>query len=147
MRVEAPFCEEHKNHWSWRTLVTLTSLLVPAVPLLGGILLAVTLDENQLSGLKIGLFVAAGVLFVAWLIVAVVLSSTAIRVVEITDESITLAGVHQAFVDELYRRDEEEEEEEYEERRRRRRSGRGPAPGRRPGKRPKDPYGERDDYE
>ncbi len=126
MKAQVPLCEQHKNHWSWRNLVTLVGLLVPAAPLVGGILLVATESAQDLPGLTAGLFIAALVLFIVWLIVIAVLNSTAIRVVEMTDQSVTLAGVHQAFVDELYRRDEEEDEDDYEDDRPRRRR---PPPG------------------
>lgn len=96
--VEAPLCEEHKNHWFWRQLLVVGSLfgvLAVGVVAWSAVIANEGVDDGGLSG-----FVCLGavVLGVLWLILAVIVQSTSIRVKEITDRNMTLTGVAPAFV-------------------------------------------------
>jgi hypothetical protein len=105
MTVRVPLCEAHKNHWLGRFLILSGSFLTLFA---GGIALFMASLEpnrvgprNDISGLICVGFVLG---LVVWLILAAILSATAIRATEITKRSITLAGVSSAFV-EAYRED------------------------------------------
>jgi hypothetical protein len=94
--VAAPLCEEHKNHWLWRQLLVVGSL----VGVIGVCFLAAILNDDQGNDPLSGLLCAGSlILLVIWVILAAIVQSTAIRVKEITDSSITLAGVAPAFVE------------------------------------------------
>jgi hypothetical protein len=134
MRVSVPLCDRHRNHWLIRLLFILVGLAIILVTLIGGLVLAGMVGSQRnanMSGDAIitVTMIGTGVLLLGWLIGLIILQSTAIRPAEITDRSITLAGVSPVFVDALdsnySRRDEgeDEEEDEYDrERPRRRRS-------------------------
>lgn len=97
--VEASLCEQHKNHWLWRQLLVLGSLLgVIAVGVVAwmAVLAAENDADETLSGLVCG---GSVVLLIVWVILAVVVQSTSIRPKEITDRGITLTGVAPAFVE------------------------------------------------
>ncbi len=100
MRVNVPLCEPHKNHWLWRAVIVWGSLLV-----LGG-LVAVGLALQQPLADQAGvapddlfgyLCLGSVALLVVWIVIAMVAQQTAIRPVEITDDTITLTGVNQDF--------------------------------------------------
>jgi hypothetical protein len=136
MRVSVPLCDRHRNHWLIRLLFASIGFAVIALTLISGLVLAGVLHAQRNSGtsgdsIMTVTLVGTSVLFLGWLIGIIILQSTAIRPAEITDRSITLAGVSPAFVDALdsnySRRDEDEDEDEDEneydrERPRRRRS-------------------------
>ena len=97
MRMHAPFCDEHKGHWSSRTkwswlgfgLVFLAGVATIMVSASG-------LDSNNtLFGLACAGTIGLGVV---WLIAAAILGNTGIRPTEITDRSITLTNVSPEFV-------------------------------------------------
>ena len=96
--VSVPFCEAHKNHWSWRLAALLGSFA--GVALVGGVamVLFATSDRggngNELGG---WLCVATLFLLVVWLVAAVIIQNTAIQPSEITDYSITLRNVSGDF--------------------------------------------------
>jgi hypothetical protein len=94
--MDVPLCEKHRWHWVWPPLVTIVGLLGIFVLLFAGVGLAeaVKIDPPVV-------FIPVGVLFLAWLIVAIYLSSKAIRATEITDKSITLRGVSPDFIEAL----------------------------------------------
>lgn len=96
-RVNVPFCEDHKNHWLWRILVTLGGLLV-----CGAIgVAALAFNDNRGNDNPLGGYLCAATLIglLAWIIAAAIIQSTSIRPTEITDTSITLAGVSKTFVE------------------------------------------------
>jgi hypothetical protein len=97
-RVEVPLCEEHKNHWIWRQIVVIGGFF--ALFGVGFVAWVAMLDDrgrpndNLFGLLCIGWVVG----LIAWLILAVILQSTSVRATEITDTSITLGGVSDAFI-------------------------------------------------
>ncbi|HEY7153245.1 MAG TPA: hypothetical protein VH575_04725 [Gemmataceae bacterium] len=99
--VNVPLCEEHKNHWMWRQAIVVGSFL--ALFAIGFVAYISLIDEqpggngNPFAGM-LCLGVVIGLII--WLIAAVSLHVTSIRPTEITDTSITLAGVSEAFVQE-----------------------------------------------
>jgi hypothetical protein len=155
--MPAPLCEKHKWHWGGRTAVILLSLLGLIVVVLAGVALGSALDLDPAV-----VFLPILVLFVGWLVLAVVLSATQIRPTEITDKSITLRGVSEDFVEALEEarrgddedrprrrraRDEDEDDEDDRPRRRRRAADDGGYydPGRRRRRPSSDTYEEDDD--
>lgn len=107
--VAVPLCEQHKSHWTFRIWLNLGTFVVLVG---GGIALAILIGSlsgpgpNDLGGFAVLLVVVA---LVAWLIILVVSSMTAIRVEEITDDNgVRLTGVCQEFVD-AYRDQEDRE--------------------------------------
>jgi hypothetical protein len=109
MRMPVPLCRKHRWHWTGRHLIILGSLLA-LIPL---VILAVVFTNPAEQGAVAVIGFAGGLLL--WIILTVILLLTIIRPTEITDESITLAGLSEKFVDAV-----EEEREERAERRRRR---------------------------
>jgi hypothetical protein len=154
--MPVPLCEKHKWHWGGRTAVILLSLVGIFVVLFAGVALAevVKIDPPVV-------FLPVGVLFLAWLVLAVALSATQIRPTEITDKSITLRGVCEEFVEALEEarrgddedrprrraRDDEDDDEGDRPRRKRRVADDGGYydPGRRRRRPPSDAYEEDDD--
>jgi hypothetical protein len=99
-RVRVPLCAAHRNHWFWPQVIAVGGLLFFLA--LGILTIAVMSDQDNtapLEGLGGLLCVSTLVGLVAWLIVAAVLQSAAIRPTEITNHGITLVGVSKAFVD------------------------------------------------
>lgn len=96
MRVHAPFCDEHANHWSKRTAWTLGGLGVLAVFGIGAMVLTSQQPNNPLQGTACMATLGVGV---AWVIMAIALQSTSIHPTEITDRNITLDKVSPLFVD------------------------------------------------
>jgi hypothetical protein len=96
--VDVPLCEEHKNHWLWRQLLVIGSLL--GVLAIGVVAVMVNSDngggDNALAGF---LCVGSLILLVVWVILAVIVQASSIRPKEITDHGITLTGVSTAFVE------------------------------------------------
>jgi hypothetical protein len=148
-KVAVPLCEQHRNHWFWRQLITLGGLF----GLIGLIIVAAVNSDafGQDAGLMIFLGSVAG--FVAWLIVAVVLQVGSIRVTTIRDRSLTLTNVSREFVrayhDEIDRREEAMDRlarERWERRRRPRREERDEKYYRRDEDEPERPRRPRDEF-
>jgi hypothetical protein len=102
MTVGVPLCDKHKYHWGVRLAIILLGLLAVILIGVGALVLGGMIsDSDKDTGATImGLGMAgAGVLFLVWLITVVVVQSTAIRPTEITDTSITLTGLSDAFVE------------------------------------------------
>ncbi len=101
MLVEAPMCDQHRNHWSKRTMWILVTLGIAG--LIGAAGIAFLADQNgQADGDVIGGVCFGGVLaLLAWLVVVIVCQSSMIRAKEITEEAITLTKVHPHFADAL----------------------------------------------
>lgn len=118
MTMDLPLVRPKHGHWRWRALVSWGLVLASLVLFFAGVVLVSDNDLQQSSG---PLMLAGGVLFFLAVLVYAVLQRNCIRPVEITDRSITLAGVHRNFVDALEDdrdRDEEEYQREQAERRR-----------------------------
>jgi hypothetical protein len=123
MTVDVPLCNEHKNHWLWRTAATWIGLGICG--LLGLIVFIFLVNQRPRSqGEQLAGFLCLGVVVVGlvWLIVVAILHHTSIHPVEITDRDITLTNVSSGFIDAL--RDERsrhrhEDEDDYPRSRRR----------------------------
>jgi hypothetical protein len=105
--VRAPLCDAHRNHWLWRTLVILGSFFglfaVAFVVFIASVQPDPRGAQTDFTGWAcLGCVLA---LFV-WVILAAVLSMTAVRAAEITDRSITLVGVSREFADAYYQEDQ-----------------------------------------
>jgi hypothetical protein len=107
MRIEAPLCDVHRNHWSTRNWVTGLSILGYVVFFFA----ALIFFQGEALG---GLLGGSIALFVVWLIILAIWQATAIRVTEITNHSIVLQGVSRGFVnsvkEERAARDDEREQ-------------------------------------
>jgi hypothetical protein len=116
VRVSAPLCDRHKYHWLGRLLLVVLSLLgIVGLGVVGGAVgLMLEMDAGPESGGSAvfgGVMVVCAVLLVAWVVMLIVLSLTSIRAKEITADTITLTGVHDAFVKAVYEREDRDEEE------------------------------------
>jgi hypothetical protein len=97
MTVRAPFCDEHRNHWTWRSrTMGLTMLAVVVIGLASLIVLGMKSLPEPLPGLACA---GAAVLALVWLVAIIWLQSTSIEAKEITDHHITLNRVASAFCD------------------------------------------------
>jgi hypothetical protein len=115
MRVSVPLCDAHRGHWKTRTL----SILLGFVAVLGLLGIVIAFSDKDFVGILIAVLLF-GVL--AWIVLIVILQTTAIRPMEITDRSITLGGVAKTFSDAvLDKRERREPEDDYYDRRARRR--------------------------
>jgi small-conductance mechanosensitive channel len=103
MKIVAPLCQGHRNHWLMRSL--LVTLGFVAALLVGAIILFVSAVKSGERGPSDTAIVAAlsfgGLLFLAWIVMAIVLQHTAIRATEITDRSLTLRNVSPSFISAL----------------------------------------------
>jgi hypothetical protein len=111
-RVEVPLCAQHKGHWLMRQLLVIGTLLA----LLGGGVIAMfaSMDNHgndNLSGMVCLGWVG---LMIGWIVLAAIVQLTSIRPKEITDSSITLTGVSDAFA-EAYEEEWSERPEELDE--------------------------------
>ncbi len=112
---DVPIASRKKGHWLWRQLFGIFGVLGCIGLVVVGIALA-NGPGQQRQGPDIGLYTAAGAGVGLLLVLAgaVILQFTSVRPKEITDEDITLTGVHENFIvamEEDRERDEEEEEE------------------------------------
>ena len=101
MTVYAPVCDEHKNHWLVRGLVSNGAAILGTVALIGLICGGILVADNNRANADFAMYGVVGgiAVFVPLLIVAVVVSKGTIRATEITDEEIRLTGVADAFID------------------------------------------------
>jgi hypothetical protein len=111
MRVEAPFCARHQNHWLSRTLIIVFSLVAIIIVGVGASMLMAgqRAGPNDATGAICFGVIALGI---AWLVLVAVLSMTAVRAEEITENSITLAGVSDEFVNALEESEADEDDDE-----------------------------------
>jgi hypothetical protein len=115
MRVEVPLCAAHKGHWFWRAVLIWGSMLVlGALAILGIAIQAVLADQGGGRGDETFAYVCWGSigLLLVWIVIVAVAQQTAIRPVEITDDTITLTGVSPDFRHALKELEADEEEEE-----------------------------------
>jgi hypothetical protein len=100
MRVRIPFCDEHRNHWRWRTHVIFGGFFAVVGLCILYIVTLATVGEGHKSGALFGLVCGGSLLGLSvWVVVAIVVSVTAVRPAEITDYTITLKGVSQEFAE------------------------------------------------
>jgi hypothetical protein len=93
-----PLCEKHQSHWGqppW-----LMYGMLPGIALLFAIgvapILAAPLEAGSMWSLAF--MASAAILFIVWSITALVLTFLTIRVIEITDSTITFRGVHPDWI-------------------------------------------------
>jgi hypothetical protein len=96
IRVTVPLCDRHRWHWGGRTAVICLALLGIFILFFAAIALAGAADLHPAA-----VFIPFLVLLVAWLGMTIFLAVTMIRPAEITDRSLTLTGVSEAFVEAL----------------------------------------------
>lgn len=95
MTIETPLCARHQHYWALRGFWISAPLLVLMTGTLTFAALSMT---NRIDGEVFGLlFAVCGFLLLGWGIVAVIVQRTGIRVLEITDDSITLEPVSAEF--------------------------------------------------
>lgn len=101
MTVYAPVCDEHKNHWLVRGLISNGAAILGTLALIGLICGGILIADNNAASADFALYgLIAGIgLFIPLLIIAVVVSKGTTRATEITDEEIKLTGVADEFVD------------------------------------------------
>jgi hypothetical protein len=123
MRVEVPFCKAHQNHWIKRVAILLPAFLV-CFP---GAMAAISYGLKP--ELEAGWLIAVGLgLLVGFVVLCILVRSKTIRPILITDDAITIARVHPAFIaalEEEREQDREEEERDRERRSREREARRG----------------------
>jgi hypothetical protein len=97
-KVRRPLCAKHINQFPWRTATVLGGFALVVVIAIAAFLVMLSDDRigrsNELAGL---ICVGTLAIFLVWLLVVVVIQSTAIRPTEITDNSITLTNVSKKF--------------------------------------------------
>jgi len=99
--LRAPLCVNHQSHWFTRSLIIWLSLLGIVVLGIGCFVLV----EAQQAGRPTNdavlgvVCIGATVMLVSWVVLVIVLQSTAVRAKEITDRTITLTGVSSRFVE------------------------------------------------
>jgi len=98
MTVDAPFCHEHRGHWARRNLLVSGTLMMVLALGIGSIVYMSSQPVGQRDEITAFFCVAAAVLLFAWLVLSMYVSLTAIRVTEITDRTMTLAGVNEQFI-------------------------------------------------
>jgi hypothetical protein len=124
MVVPLPFCERHRNYWRNRQIFIFGGLAAVVLIAAVAITLGAVLDNKRITDEALLITILGSVgLFLVWLVSAAVLQSLGIRPGEITDTSISLAGLSDEFVDAVRRerRADRDEEDEDDDRRRRRR--------------------------
>lgn len=96
-RVVAPFCAKHANHWTTRTILlwclfgTASVIAVASFVALGQ---GKPGERNALGG---ALCLSAFIAGLVWLIAAAVCHETSVHATEITDHTVTVKGVSDAF--------------------------------------------------
>jgi hypothetical protein len=105
--VKAPLCEDHQGHWTNRILLIIGSFFVFVV--VAGLLNYMVLQTARPGGADFTPVATIGtlLLFVAWIVTAVVAQNTTIQLEEITDRELIIKGVCDQFrfaVDEVERK-------------------------------------------
>lgn len=114
MTVNMPMCDEHRTYWRKRALWTWLTFAIVVLGSISGIGFLQTINPPQRDEYFSYVCFGSVIGFVAWIILLVVLQSTAIKPKMITEHSITLVKVHQDFIDQLKQeRDDEFENDEY----------------------------------
>jgi hypothetical protein len=97
LRIACPFCSKHRNHW--RSLYWLAGIgWLASVLVFGGLgwVVGIAVGSTTQSA-PIGAGVGAGVGLIVWLAGLIYLDSTRIGAKKVTDDEITLQGVHDSF--------------------------------------------------
>jgi hypothetical protein len=99
--VYAPFCDEHRNHWVWRTSYTRVGLALVILFGVASVSLLANLPRDQWFPAA-GLVYGGGVIAVlVWLLSAATIHSLSIHPKEITDHDITFINVSAEFKEAL----------------------------------------------
>jgi hypothetical protein len=96
MIVSAPLCDRHRYHWAKRTTFILLGLLAVIV---GVVVAAIVSSSPRNQDLIPIVWLGELVVFLVWLVGTIVAVVTQIGPREITDRTITLKGVCDAFID------------------------------------------------
>lgn len=108
MTVRLPLAPHKHGHWGWRMAVGCVAVAATALTFLFSTVF-VSSDNPKVADPGRVVMIAGGVGFVLSLVLFAVLTVTGIHPTKITHDGITLAGVHQNFVDAL---EEEREQDE-----------------------------------
>lgn len=110
MTVYVPICDQHRNHWRHRRLIIRCGWLLLVAAAVGLALLVLAYEKRfHLEGAFAGTLCVEIILLPAtWLVFTVVFQRGRLRPSEITDRTITLVGVHPAFIEALKQQDEDE---------------------------------------
>jgi hypothetical protein len=98
IRVRLPACDEHEGYWRRRrTFTTVGTVLVLG---LCALLFAAFVSEGPPRNDDLALPLCGGgaLVFFIWIVAVAIIHGRGIRATEITDRSISLAGVHEEFV-------------------------------------------------
>jgi hypothetical protein len=108
--VYVPLCNEHKNHWFVRTMITLSGLAIVFGFFVLMVVLASTTDRQDPNASTFGGLMCVGTLglLLVLIIVAAYIQTTSIRPSEITASRITLTGVAQEFKEAILKQDDRE---------------------------------------
>jgi len=127
MRLEAPLCRKHHNHWLVRNLVIGLSFLAIFLMSIGLFVLAAIQEQRRGGDAFFGLACGGTVVsLLAWLILTAILSMTTVRAKEITEDEMHLTGVSAEFADALAEIPYVDDEDDDYDRPRRRRERRAP---------------------
>ncbi len=120
-RVDVPLCDEHKNHWLWRTLFAVLSLLAIVLFAIALIAVGVAMEQGGAKGVgdSFAGWVCLGGLgmFLVWLVAVIIVQQSAIRPTEITERDITLTHVSARFVDAMESSDRDRARDDWDHRR------------------------------
>jgi hypothetical protein len=98
MSVRLPVCDQHEGYWRRRTLFYTVPTVFVLLVMAGAFAYMVSRppggNDSLVGWLCLG---SIGLLFV-WVVVAAVVQANGIRATEITDRTMTLAGLHEEFV-------------------------------------------------
>jgi quinol-cytochrome oxidoreductase complex cytochrome b subunit len=95
--IDAPLCDRHRGHWTWRAVFTWGGLFTVCAVV--WLLIMDVGDANLWEKWYYGwLWVGTGVLFLIWLVITCVLQATSIRPTEIASRRLTLTNVAPEFV-------------------------------------------------
>src|SRR5262249_14098460 len=93
--VECPVCSRHRGYWTWRGFWLSAPLLGLTVVVLSvGVLIVIRVVDDEAFGY---LFAGSAAVLVAWIALATILRQSGVRVVQITEDDITLEGVDPTF--------------------------------------------------
>jgi hypothetical protein len=95
LKARVPMCDEHRKHWFWRNLILLG--IIPV--LIAGIVGLVIAVESMRGGGEEWLLLGIPGLILLCVVMAIVISLTAIRPTKISERGVRLTGVSEAFVD------------------------------------------------
>ena len=100
--AQMPVCDRHAGYWRLRA----ATLWVPSIVIVGGWSAFALYVISQPVGamdedLRALLCFGSSILLVVWVIIAALIYANGVRVTEITDRDMSLAGVHLEFVEAL----------------------------------------------